>query len=57
MFTIGFVRNNEVYATLRGWLHQSVAQVLCDAFNEKNLTEYADEIGEYDHTIIIEIKD
>jgi hypothetical protein len=55
MFTIGFVRNNEVYATLRGWLHQSVAQTLCNLLNAGCPWTHGD-VGRFDYTIIIEIK-
>jgi hypothetical protein len=54
MFTIGFVRKNEVYATLRGWLHLSMAQNLCDHLNSGHPWTHG-EVGEYDYTIIIEI--
>jgi hypothetical protein len=52
MFTIGFVRNNEVYATLRGWLYQSTAIRFCNWLNGSDVRP---EFGRYDYTIIIEI--
>lgn len=33
MVTIGFVKDGQTYATLRGWLHLSKAYELCSRFN------------------------
>lgn len=55
MFTIGFVRDNEIYATLRGWLHLSTAQTLCASLNSNELPPPEEEVGRYDYAMIVEV--